>query len=300
MRNTACRLTLLATVVLGTGCGARHGAKDYPDVGPIQSFEGESVPGGWGFGAQGDNSASNNQSMEFYSTVSVKYPLEVIRAASGIVVRAKGDDCQGPPTMEVDVDGRQVLKTDVKSKRWADYPATVPLSLGMHTFTVSFLNDRYEPPSCDRNLYLDKITLVNAHPPDNGELESVALLSPPASMLVGDPLAKHGHALGMMSGGTALGQTNVLVPTGEIVVRARGEDCKGPPLLVLSVDGVERLSIQVTSNDWKEYRAPVDLAPGVHNVSVEFPNDYYEPPSCDRNLYLDTIRFLPKAAPAAP
>jgi hypothetical protein len=297
MPGRACVLAMLATI----GCNARHAAETaYPDVGPIQSFEGESVAGGWGYGPVSDGPASNNQAMEFYTTVSVRYPLEVIREASGIIVRARGDDCQGPPTMEVLVDGRQVLKVDVKSPRWTDYAATVPLKLGMHTFTVSFLNDRYEPPSCDRNLFLDKITLVNARPPNNGDLQAEALLSPSGSMLMADPRASHGYALGMMSSGTAIGQTNLQVAADEVVVRARGDDCRGPPMMVVSIDGVESLSTPVASSSWQEYRTPADLGAGMHTVSVEFSNDHYEPPACDRNLYIDTVRFLPRGEPARP
>jgi hypothetical protein len=288
-------LALLAAAACRQGTSA-----PYPDVGPIQSFEGESVPGGFGYGVVGDSTASNNQAMEFYSTVTVTYPLEVIREASGIVVRAKGDDCHGPPKLIVGVDGRQVLETEVKSRRWTDYPATVPLKLGMHTFTFTFPNDEYEPPSCDRNLYVDKVTLVNARPPNTGDLDAEALLSPSGSAILADPLASHGHALGLLSSGAALGQTTLAQPAGEVIVRARGDDCKGPPLLVLSIDGEERLSTPVASSSWHEYPVQVDLPAGMHNVSLEFPNDHYEPPSCDRNLYIDTVRFLPRTATAAP
>jgi hypothetical protein len=262
-------------------------------VGPIQSFEGESVPGAWGYGPMGDMSATNNQAMEFYSTVSVNYPLEVIREASGIVVRAKGDDCQGPPTMQVVVDGQTVLTTDVKTHTWSDYPAAVPLKVGMHLFVIRFLNDHYEPPSCDRNLYVDKVTLVNARPEGTSDLDAEDFLSPGGSMMVQDPLATHRRALALMMSGTAVGQPTLKAPAGEVVVRVRGDECQGAPLLVLSIDGVERLSTPVTSKTWQEYRANVDLAPGLHSVSVEFPNDHYEPPACDRNLYLDSVRFLP-------
>jgi hypothetical protein len=290
--NLGARLgSLLALTAIGA-C-SRGPPKAYPDVGPIQSFEGESVSGAWGYGPVGDMSATNNQAMELYSTVSVNYPLEVIREASGIIVRARGDDCQGPPTMQVLVDGQTVLTTDVKSHTWADYPATVPLKVGMHQFVIRFLNDRYEPPSCDRNLYIDKVTLLNARADGPSDLAAEDFLSPGGSQLEQDPLATHRRALALMMSGTAVAQPNLKVPAEEVVIRVRGDDCKGAPLLVLSIDGIERLSTPVTSQSWQEYRVKVDLSPGLHSVSVEFPNDHYEPPSCDRNLYLDSVRFVP-------
>src|SRR6202042_3263881 len=77
-----------------------------------------------------------------------------------------------------------------------------------------------------------------------------------------------------------------------MVVRARGEDCKGPPQMNVTVDGADRFSGMIESADWIEVPIAVALAPGLHTVSIAFPNDRFEGPSCDRNLFVEGVRFL--------
>src|SRR3954453_11292900 len=45
----------------------------------------------------------------------------VTTAARRVVVRARGDQCEGAPRMTVAVDGRRVLDAAVSSSSWADY-----------------------------------------------------------------------------------------------------------------------------------------------------------------------------------
>jgi len=79
-----------------------------------------------------------------------------ITAASKLVVRARGDLCNGAPHMIVTIDGSQVLSVSVNSSKLADYSTSLNLAGGVHSIGVTFDNDYYA--KCDRNLYVDKLT----------------------------------------------------------------------------------------------------------------------------------------------
>ncbi len=77
-------------------------------------------------------------------------------ASNGLVVRVRGDVCEGAPRMVVKVDGAEVLSKEVPETGWTDHAATGALASGEHDIAVAFTNDYTS--SCDRNLRVDKIT----------------------------------------------------------------------------------------------------------------------------------------------
>src|SRR5581483_4466911 len=81
-------------------------------------------------------------------------------AATGVTVRARGDQCQGAPNMLVQVDGRNAMSVGVSSTTWTDYSGAISIAAGSHTFAITFGNDLFQAGVCDRNLRLDKVTLT--------------------------------------------------------------------------------------------------------------------------------------------
>jgi endoglucanase len=79
-------------------------------------------------------------------------------AARRLVVRVRGDQCQGAPQMTVSVDGRALLTQPISSTTWTTAGVDVPLANGTHTVAVSLDNDA-NGPGCDRNLRLDTLTI---------------------------------------------------------------------------------------------------------------------------------------------
>ena len=137
----------------------------------------------------------------------------------------------------------------------------------------------------------------------HGDLRVASMILPSGVRLV-DDYRLHGHqAVAFMSEATASGQTQIDSPAGALVVRARGEQCKGAPEMTVAVDNVERGHLAVPAPQWTDYPIAVALEPGMHTVSVSFTNDRFDGPGCDRNLYLDDIRvvaqsFAPPSGPA--
>jgi endoglucanase len=80
-------------------------------------------------------------------------------AARRLVVRARGDQCDGAPRMVVSVDGRSVLDATVPATTWSDYGVDLALANGAHTLAIAFTNDAHGTNGCDRNLRLDKVTV---------------------------------------------------------------------------------------------------------------------------------------------
>lgn len=81
-------------------------------------------------------------------------------SATSLVIRARGDQYNGAPVMTVSIDGQVVSTTQVTSTSWADYTIPVSLSAGTHTISIAFTNDLKVSGARDRNLRIDKITVV--------------------------------------------------------------------------------------------------------------------------------------------
>ena len=85
-------------------------------------------------------------------------------AAPNVVIRARGDQCNGAPQAVVTVDGRRVLAAEVSSPEWRTYSARADVAAGSHEVRVSFPNNLVAD-GCDRNLYVDWVMFTNAPPP---------------------------------------------------------------------------------------------------------------------------------------
>jgi hypothetical protein len=105
-----------------------------------------------------DAAASSGQAMFFSRNDIVSSSFESARRR--LVVRARGQRCSGAPKMIVRVDGVQVLSVFVDKTYWTNYAANIKPETGQHTITISFANDRRKGPSCNRNLMVDKVSLI--------------------------------------------------------------------------------------------------------------------------------------------
>lgn len=113
-----------------------------------------------------DPAATFNQAVAIYSTGSVPSSQIVTQARStSIDVMAKGSYCLGWPKMTISVDGKQQGDViGVTSSTWTKYSRAVDIPAGTHTISIKFLYDRYNPPKCDRNLFIDNISIYGDAP----------------------------------------------------------------------------------------------------------------------------------------
>ncbi|WP_123025925.1 carbohydrate-binding domain-containing protein [Mycolicibacterium stellerae] len=99
-------------------------------------------------------------------------------ASASVVVRAKGQQCNGAPTMNLLVDGKAISTVKVSSSSWAAYTTPTTIAAGSHTIGVAFTNPyRF---FCTRSLSLDRVTIV-ASAPSTTTTSAPTTTSPPTT-----------------------------------------------------------------------------------------------------------------------
>lgn len=247
-----------------------------------------------------DGAASAGSGLLIWSTGAASADV-TLPAVTKAIVRARGDLCDGSPTLVLKVNGNEAGRVVVSNTRWQEYEFSVSLPRGAHKLEVAFPND-HRTRACDRNLRLDRLTFVEAPsslPINRFEAETMTLASG-AGMVFGDASASEGKALLIWSNATASARVETRGAQ-RLAVKARGDLCSGAPRLVVKIDGSQVLSQTVEATSWTEHGAEVSLADGAHLVEVSFTNDYSS--GCDRNLRIDSLSFseaVPGDGPQSP
>jgi hypothetical protein len=155
----------LALMLLG-GSQAALAAPD--DV----TFEGESMSLPSNDGTNNfDANASGNQTKAIWTNGTATKTVTTTRSTVHLFVRARGDWCQGDPTISVKVDGHEWYAGPVStsgnslqasSYKWIGVRVSIPS--GSHAVSVGQTNN-YDlwvgsTKVCDRSVYIDKLTLV--------------------------------------------------------------------------------------------------------------------------------------------
>lgn len=218
----------------------------------------------------------------------------VTSPAGQLVVRARGDQCDGAPTMVVSVDGTVRSTVDVTSTSWRDYAVPDPVTAGARRITVAYRGD-HRTALCDRNLLVDTLS-VRAWTPHR-EAEAMSLTKG-AGQVVTDSTASAGAGLLVWSNGTAT--TALSAPSGgTLVVRAMGEPCAGAPQLRVAVDGALVATVPVEGTAWHDVQLPGTWPGGQRRVDTTYVNDFGNG-ECDRNVRLDWAAVRPASPVTTP
>ncbi|BBX70986.1 carbohydrate-binding domain-containing protein [Mycolicibacterium psychrotolerans] len=105
-----------------------------------------------------DPAAAGGKAKLLSSNGSISTSLSV-PAFSSLVIRAKGDQYRGAPTMTVSIDGVTVLTTSVSSTSWTDYTVAVAKPAGTYKVSIAFTNNSWGWRG-NRNLRLDQVTVM--------------------------------------------------------------------------------------------------------------------------------------------
>jgi hypothetical protein len=97
------------------------------------------------------------------------------------------------------------------------------------------------------------------------------------------------------SNGTAT--TNVTVPSSNLVIRAKGDQCLGSPNMKVLIDGSQVYETTVSNSDYSDFAVPTSLSAGQHSIGITFDNDSSVIGICDKNLRLDVLNFITSATP---
>jgi hypothetical protein len=245
-----------------------------------------------------DSAASAGHSLRMWTNGETSATV-MTGATSGVVIRAAGELCSGAPQMTLTIDGVARSNAVVSATALTDYSSTVALAAGSHSVSVGFINDAYSAGVCDRNLVLDRITLVAAPTLSTITTEAEATSRTGTTSVFADTNASGGQGVVMWTNGT-LSATVATGAATQIVVRAKGDQCNGAPSMQVLVDGIQRGTAAVAATSWTDYAAPLTLAAGSHTLTVAFRNDSYSAGVCDRNLRVDKISILGGGATVTP
>ena len=108
-----------------------------------------------------DSTASGKKALVLTSNGTASTTV-TLPEATGLVIRAKGDQYKGAPSLTVSVDGKAVSTIAVSATGWTDYTVPIATAAGTHTVSIAFTNDLYASRAKDRNLRVDKVTVVAA------------------------------------------------------------------------------------------------------------------------------------------
>src|SRR3954451_11953525 len=142
-----------------------------------------------------DPTAANHRALLFTRRASVRIRKTIVRAGA-LVIRARGDQCQGAPAMAVSVDGHRVGRIAVSATGWTDYRVTAQVTRRRHKVAIGFVNDRLVRGVCDRNLWVDSVSFTTVAPapapPPPAPAFTVGLVGGPAAAWDGSLADKAG------------------------------------------------------------------------------------------------------------
>lgn len=127
------------------------------------------------------------------------------------------------------------------------------------------------------------------------EAEKITPL-PASATVIDDAAASGSQALKFARNDSASTSITTSSVGSGITVRARGDSCKGSAKLQVYVDGVSRISANV-STSWADYTGNFSIPAGAHTVRIAFTNDNSSS-GCSRNLYVDKVTVFATDSPA--
>ena len=139
-------------------------------------LEGESLTlNPTGSGSRYSDSTASGGSALLMSSKGTASATVSLPTSSQLVIRAKGDQYNGAPSMTVSLDGKAVATVNVSATSWTDYTVPVTTTAGTHTVSIAFTNDAYAGRGKDRNLRIDKITAIATPVPPSVSITDVAV-----------------------------------------------------------------------------------------------------------------------------
>lgn len=128
-----------------------------------------------------------------------------------------------------------------------------------------------------------------AHAANSYALEAESMQPPASAKVFYDATASGSNGLVLVDEGTAAASFEG--PADRVTVRARGDQCKGAPRMVVKVDGSTIMSRLVDSTGWTNYTASTNIGSGAHTLKISYTNEYSRAGICNRNLRLDKTTF---------
>ncbi len=115
-----------------------------------------------------------------------------------------------------------------------------------------------------------------------------------------DSTASGGQHLKIWGNDVASKTVMLLGSADKIMVKARGDRCRGAPHMLVKVNDTTVIDKKVSATTWTTYSANLSSpVSGSTSLEVVFDNDYVRS-GCDRNLYVDNLDLSGSPPPAPP
>jgi len=232
-------------------------------------------------------------------------PLPVGTGSDTLVLNLSEDAYQGDAQFTVSVDGAQLgAAQSITTLHGQGTPEAFTFKgsfgPGPHTVGVTFLNDSYDGPGLDRNLFLDSATFNAAQVEGAAPLYSAGTVSfavtgaaaPPPPVVV-PPVVVPGAP--------------PAAPATDTLQLSLSEDAwQGDAQAFVTVDGKQvggMLTVTAAHAQGKAQTISLtgSWGPGAHDVGVQFVNDAYGgTATTDRNLYVNKLTLDGQASAAPP
>lgn len=154
-------LTLSVAILLAAFCFAPEASAAVDGVFETESASGIASPESE---VRTDSSyASDGKYVAYLNNDTLSKSVTTTEPTEKILVRGAGRYCKNWAKANIQVDGDSIGTITFDNKGWTDFTftPTSQIAAGDHTVTVSFVND-YATSKCNRDLLVDKVTLVSA------------------------------------------------------------------------------------------------------------------------------------------
>lgn len=151
----------------------------------VASIQGEKMSQPYGASVISDGSASGGQALKLTRNGSASADISLPTNANNVVVSARGSQCNGSPTIKLDLDGTNLVSGSVTTTSFANFSSSTGVNPGSHTVTITggnLGNFRKNHKSCTRSLYIDITTFYG---PDVSAAPTVTLSASPVSVALG-------------------------------------------------------------------------------------------------------------------
>jgi hypothetical protein len=109
-----------------------------------------------------DANAEGTKATNLYANASISKSVSLPSAADTVVMRVRGDQCNGAPAFSISIDGAVVKTGTIAATTYTTTSVATSLGAGTHTVKVSFTNDYLQSGVCDRNLRVDTVSFLSS------------------------------------------------------------------------------------------------------------------------------------------
>jgi hypothetical protein len=190
---------------------------------------------------------------------------------------------------------RATLENLVQNVKPPGMPSVTQLLVSFLAWTRKEFDALFGPPDTEAAATPGTGTVTTGTTTVTIEGESLTLTPAKAGSTYSDTAASGRKALLLSTNGAA-SKTLSLPSTTSLVIRARGDQYNGAPVMTVSIDGQVVSTTQVTSTSWADYTIPVSVSAGTHTISIAFTNELRQSATQDRNLRIDKITVVPAAS----